>query len=98
MITRKDVMPINYYKKEAFTGSFCGMRYKLSKAYDEDGERLEAIIWPQPFCFEKTDEKEKQYAYFSFDEEGILQAIDWMNKSYEKRKEEFMQAQQKNGL
>ena len=29
MIERRDVMPINFLKKERFTGSYKGMRYRM---------------------------------------------------------------------
>lgn len=32
MIERKDVMPVNFLKKENFTGSYKGMRYRMEKA------------------------------------------------------------------
>lgn len=32
MIDIKDVMPISFLKKEPFTGSFHGMRYRIEKA------------------------------------------------------------------
>lgn len=32
MIDIKDVMPISFLKKEPFTGSFQGMRYRIEKA------------------------------------------------------------------
>lgn len=99
MISRKDVMPVNYYRKEPFTGSDRGMRYMLRKKDQEDGSaRLEAIIWPQPFCFEKTADEKKTDNTFSFDEAGIEAAIEWMNKMYEERKEEFLEAQRASGL
>ncbi len=37
MIERKDVMPVNFLKKENFTGSDTGMRY-----------RMEHEPWPLP--------------------------------------------------
>ncbi len=92
MITRKDVMPINYYKKEAFTGSYQGMRYMIRKHEDDEGAKLEVIVWPQPFCFEKTDEDKKIHALFSFDEEGILEAVDWMNDIHSDKKEIFLES------
>lgn len=98
MITRKDVMPVNYYKKEAFTGSDRGMRYMLRKNEEEGALLLEAVVWPQPFCFEKTAEEKKVRNTFSFDEEGSAQAIEWLNRTYEGRKEEFLEAQQASGL
>lgn len=32
MIDIKDVMPISFLKKEPFTGSYQGMRYRMEKA------------------------------------------------------------------
>ncbi len=98
MITRKDVMPTNYYKKEAFTGSYGGMRYMLRKKEENAQTLLEAIIWLQPFCFERTPEEQKTSAVFSFDEEGIAGAIRWLNSTYDERKEEFLEAQQRSGI
>ena len=85
-------MPINYYKKEPFTGSYCGMRYMIRKHEDDEGTKLETIVWPQPFCFEKTDEEKKTHAYFSFDEDGILAAVDWLNRTYDEKQEIFLKS------
>ena len=48
MITRKDVMPVNFLKKEKFTGSDTGMRYRMEMTKREvpkedgaDGETVE---------------------------------------------------------
>ena len=38
MIERGDVMPINFLKKERFTGSCKGMRYRMEKAEREAGD------------------------------------------------------------
>lgn len=66
MIDLKEVMPISFLKKEPFTGSYQGMRYRMEKAdiqAAEDSEEkktvLRVCIWPQPFCFDKTDDKKK---------------------------------------
>lgn len=75
-------MPINYYKKEPFTGSFKGMRYMIRKHEENDETKLEVIEWPQPFCFEKTAEDKKVHALFSFDENGILAGVDWLNEKW----------------
>ena len=34
MIERRDVMPLNYYKKLGFSGSHKGMRFMLRKAVE----------------------------------------------------------------
>ena len=56
MIDLKEVMPISFLKKEPFTGSYQGMRYRMEKAdiqAAEDSEEkktvLRVCIWPQPF-------------------------------------------------
>ena len=38
MLERKGFMPINYLKKESYTGSFKGMRFKMAKAEVEENE------------------------------------------------------------
>ena len=47
---------IQYIKKDDFTGSFKGMRYRLSKA----GDGMEVVIWPGPYNYIKTPEQKKQ--------------------------------------
>ena len=74
MITRKDVMPVNFLKKEKFTGSDTGMRYRMEMTKREvpkedgaDGETVEETVltvtsWPEPFS-----------------EEGIVSGVEWLN-------------------
>ncbi len=102
MIERKDVMPLNYYKKLGFSGSHKGMRYLLRKSTEtvvqdvENGEKeeksvdkLEAVIWPQPFNFEVTPDDEKESEQFPFTDEGILMAIEWMNEQYQNQRDRW---------
>lgn len=102
MIERKDIMPLNYYKKLGFSGSHKGMRYLLRKStrnVEEEGEngeknektvdKLEAVIWPQPFNFEVTPEDEKMKEQFPFSDEGILLAIQWLNEQYKNQRERW---------
>ena len=90
MIQLKDMMPIPYFKKAPFTGSYKGMRYLLRKQENENGgTSLEAVIWPDVFCFEKTPEEEKKTCLFDFTSEGIAAAVDWLNSEYDKRAEDF---------
>ena len=77
MIDLKEVMPISFLKKEPFTGSYQGMRYRMEKAdiqAAEDSEEkktvLRVCIWPQPFCFDKTDDKKKHGKPLSFRRKG----------------------------
>ncbi|MEE1242834.1 hypothetical protein [Frisingicoccus sp.] len=96
MIDIKDVMPIPFLKKEAFTGSYQGMRYRMEKMevpISEDSEEIETRlcvhIWPQPFCFDKTDDSQKSHHFFDFSQEGIASAVDWLNQKYTDEKKRW---------
>ena len=65
MITSDDILSLNFYNYgNPFTGSYQGMRYRIIKqkeAKDEEGnilkeEGLLAVIWPEPFAYEKTQD------------------------------------------
>ncbi|SET00208.1 hypothetical protein [[Clostridium] polysaccharolyticum] len=81
-------LPLNYIKKENLTGSYQGMRFMFTK--EEEG--LLVYIWPEPYCFEKTEDAKKTAKLFDFSEEGKLAAIDWMNEQYQARKSEWQSA------
>ena len=83
MIDPNRFMSINFMKKEPLTGSMSGMRYRMAKQGEKGAEKLLATIWPEPFCFEKTEESEKQSSEFSLDAEGLKEAIQWLNDQYE---------------
>ena len=91
MITRKDVMPVNFLKKEKFTGSDTGMRYRMDMTKREvpkedgaDGETVEETVlmvtsWPEPYGYDATPEEEKTREEFPFSEEGIVSGVEWLN-------------------
>lgn len=80
MLKKETFVPIQFFKKEAYTGSMKGMRYRVFKGEKE----LEAVVYPGPYCYEVTPEEEKIRTAFPFSEEGLSQAIDWINEQYEK--------------
>ncbi len=82
MIENKD-LHLNFIKKEPQTGSFCGMRYLLRKGKNEEGDCLETILWPEPFCFAKTPDSEKQLQCFPLTDDGLKAAVEWLNRQYE---------------
>lgn len=87
MITTEDVLNMNFYKKEKFTGSYKGMRYLLKKDKDEDeSDIFRCYVWPGPYNFDTTPEDEKSMHIFPFTEEGKQQAVDWMNEQWKSRK------------
>ena len=89
MITRDDILSMEFLKKSEYTGCHQGMRYRLEGVSTEDGKQLKVTVWPEPFNFWKTPEEQKQSALFVFAEDGVLEAIDWMNERYEQDKERF---------
>ena len=69
---------IQYIKKDDFTGSFKGMRYRLAKVT----EGMEVVIWPGPYNFIKTSETKKQRKEFPLTIEGKEEAVKWLNEQY----------------
>ncbi len=82
MIDKEKFHVLNYVKKEEYSGSMDGMRYMLKKKEKEDGVKLEVIIWPEPFCYAKTEEAKKQRREFELTTEGVAQAAEWLNQQY----------------
>ena len=79
MIQREDILSMEYLKKTEYTGCHQGMRYRLEGVSTEEGKQLKVTVWPEPFNFLKTPEEQKSHALFSFDEDGVVDAIAWMN-------------------
>lgn len=83
MISRENFLSLNFVKKEDFTGSFKGMRFLLRMEKEEDEARLRVFIWSEPFCFEATPDEDKMSKAFRFSEDGLSDAIEWMNENYD---------------
>lgn len=79
MIQRSDILSMEYLKKTEFTGCHQGMRYRLEGIAGEGEKQLKVTVWPEPFNFLKTPEEKKKSACFSFDEDGVMDAVAWMN-------------------
>lgn len=86
MIDKERFHVFNYIKKEEYCASMDGMRYMLKKKEAGDGALLECIIWPEPKCYAKTPEENKQRKDFEFSAEGVEQAADWLNEQYIQQK------------
>lgn len=92
MIDRQDILSMEYLKKTEFTGSHQGMRYRLEGVAAEDGKRLRVTVWPEPFNFFSTPAQEKESEEFSFDEDGVLDAVAWMNDRLFEEKDRWKNA------
>ena len=88
LVKIEDILPMGFLKKSDFSGSCGGMRYRLEKKTEtsesDSGEsvsvdKLLCTIWPGPFNFITTPEELKESEVFSFDEDGVTDAVSWMN-------------------
>lgn len=83
MIDLDGMVSIPYLKKAVFTGSHKGMHFLLRKQSGEEGDRLQAAVWPGPYIFSVTEEEKKTYQDFEFNKEGLQAAVKWLNEYYE---------------
>ena len=79
MIQREDILSMEYLKKTEFTGCHQGMRYRLEGVSIEDEKKLQCTVWPEPFNYFMTPESEKESKVFDFNEDGVVDAVAWMN-------------------
>jgi hypothetical protein len=95
MILREDILSMEFLKKSEFTGSNSGMRYRLEKEEGENGAQLKCTVWPEPFNFFKTPESEKTVSFFDFSDDGVTDAVGWMNDRLFEDKEKWSHASEK---
>ena len=82
-----------YINRGVYTGSFSGMRYRMSKeTREEEQKALQVVIYPEPFSFACTPEEKKEYRDWPFTPEGIEEAVAYLNEQYESRREEWEEA------
>lgn len=89
MIKREDILSMEFLKKSEYTGSRNGMRYRVEKAELEGDVVLKTTIWPEPFNYSTTAEDKKEFKYFDFHEDGIQDAIMWMNNKLFEEKDRW---------
>ncbi len=88
----KRLVPYSGLKKEPFSGSHQGMRYYLA---GDDGKNITtftAYVYPEPWCFEDTPDDQKESASFPLSDEGMDQAMAWLNERFEAEKKRWIQA------
>lgn len=92
MIQRSDILSMEYLKKTEFTGCHQGMRYRLEGVSGEEGKQLRVTVWPEPFNYFTTPEEQKTSTLFSFDEDGVTDAVAWMNDRLFEEKDKWSHA------
>ena len=85
MISLKGWISIPFLKKSDFKGSYCGMRYRLSKINAEQKDQIQAQIWKGPKSYDQTEE-EMETEQFPFSAQGIEEAVSWLNEKYKEKK------------
>ena len=94
MIVREDILSMEYLKKTEYTGCHQGMRYRLEGISAEEGKKLKVTVWPEPFNFFTTPLEQKQSELFDFDEDGVVDAVSWMNNRLFEDKEKWEHAKE----
>ncbi len=89
MVREDDILSLEFLKKSEYTGSSGGMRYRLEKVEKEDGKMLKATVWPEPLNYLMTPDEEKRSSEFAFSQDGVKDAVDWMNNVYFEERERF---------
>lgn len=84
MIKTTDVFNINFYKKEVFHGSCGWMRYRIAKKEEEDRKNLQVTLWPGPYNYDTTADEMKVRAEFAYSNDGLKEAVAYLNAQYEK--------------
>lgn len=82
-------MSLEFLKKSAYTGSHQGMRYRLEQIARDGDKVLKTVVWPEPFNYLKTPDEEKETAEFPFTEEGMEEAVAWMNGRLSEEREKW---------
>ncbi len=92
MIDKETFHPLNYIKKEEYSGSMDGMRYMLKKIKKEEDDAILVTIWPEPFGIHATPEEEKTTTTVPLTNEGVSEAADWLNEQYTAQKDRWIRA------
>ena len=83
-------LSVKYLKKQPYSGSHQGMRFRLHAPKDSD--TVSVWIYPEPWCFEETSDDQKESASFPLSEEGMDQAMAWLHERFETEKKRWTQA------
>ena len=92
MVQREDILSMEYLKKTEFTGCHKGMRYRLWQDANGEDKVLRVCVWPEPLNYFYTADEKKSFHDFPFSEEGVADAVAWMNDTYLDRRDEFENA------
>lgn len=84
-ISLRGMFGLALVKKEDYFGSYKGMRFRLGKEED----KLQATVYPEPYSWDATPQEQKESQLFSLSEEGIEEAVEWLNQMYQRKYENY---------
>ena len=91
MIDKETFHPLNYIKKEEYSGSMEGMRYMLKKVKSGEKDVIRVTIWPEPLNMLRTPEHLRESIEVPLTTEGVDMAADWIKEQYESRREYWLE-------
>lgn len=91
MLEKETFHPLNYIKKEEYSGSMEGMRYRLKRSKAGEEEVIRVTIWPEPLNLVRTPEDLRESIDVPLTAEGVEQARRWLNEQYETRREYWLE-------
>lgn len=91
MIDKETFHPLNYIKKEEYSGSMEGMRYLLKKEKSGEVDVIRVTVWPEPLGIFHTPKEKQTWTEVPMSPEGVEQAADWLNEQYETRQEYWLE-------
>lgn len=87
MIEKDSLLTLPFYNKTSFTGSYHGMRYKITKEILDDDKTnktsiFKVYVFPGPFAFDATKKEKMIVNQFEFSNQGLFKVCDWLNETY----------------
>lgn len=92
MLDKETFHPLNYIKKEEYSGSMDGMRYLLKRVKSGEEDVIRVTVWPEPLNLLRTAEHLKESIDVPMSEEGVEQAADWINERYEAERDKWQES------
>ncbi len=92
MLDKKTFHPLNYIKKEEYSGSMEGMRYMLKRGKNGEEDVIRVTIWPEPLNLLHTPKQLQESIEVPLTAEGVEQAADWINGRYESRRDYWLES------
>lgn len=91
LLEQETFHPLNYIKKEEYSGSMEGMRYMLKKTRNGEEDVIRVTIWPEPLNLVRTPENLRETLDVPLTAEGVEQARQWLNEQFESRRDYWLE-------